>query len=67
MTAQEVGFEISQEILSDIIMKQAGSLHKAILEGIQNAVDSGATECRINIEKTQVKITDNGVGMTKQT
>lgn len=51
-----------------MIFRQAGSLAKAILEGIMNSVDARATECRIylNEDNSQLTIVDDGSGIIKK-
>jgi len=46
----------------DVIKRQAGSLLKAVLEGVMNAIDAGATKCEIPTSSTKVIIRDNGCG-----
>jgi hypothetical protein len=41
------------KLLLDVIRRQAGTLSKAILEGVMNAVDAGATRCDISIDETE--------------
>ena len=48
-------FEISKNMIFHTIESQAGSVEKAILECLMNAVDAGAT-------KVEVDISDNGIG-----
>lgn len=63
-----------EKLLIDVIKRQAGSLKKAILEGIMNSVEAGATEIDINFlaEKSKdlknpspayLSIYDNGIGI----
>jgi len=51
-------------MLYDIVCRQAGSLAKAILEGVMNSGDAGASQCRIAIMPAHVIIMDNGEGIT---
>lgn len=50
------------KLLLDVIRRQAGSLTKAILEGVMNAVDAKATECTVTVAADYVTIRDNGFG-----
>ena len=44
MASQEtLQFVMHPKLLYDVILRQAGSLSKAVLEGIQNSIDAGAT------------------------
>lgn len=57
-------FQMHPRLLLDVIQRQAGSLTKAILEGVMNSVDAGATACTVQVAPTWVTIEDNGQGMT---
>ena len=57
---------MSKNLLYDVIMRQAGSIKKAIMEMIQNAVDAGATKIELVITKDRVVIIDNGCGMDEK-
>lgn len=62
MTAETRQFQMHAKLLYDVIRRQAGTLSKAILEGIMNSVDAGATECRITLEPKRVTVNDDGKG-----
>jgi hypothetical protein len=64
--AETRSFELHKQILSDIIKRQAGTLSKGILEGVMNAIDAGAKECRITADARTIKIEDDGRGMQKR-
>lgn len=49
-------------MVMDIINRQAGTLGKAILEGVMNAVDAGASRCNITLDERHLIIDDNGKG-----
>ena len=51
-------------LLMDVIKRQAGTLHKAILEAVMNAIDASATEIRVDLSSTKLTVTDNGTGIT---
>lgn len=55
-------FKMHAKLLMDVIKRQAGSLSKAILEGIQNSIDAGATHCLISLDQTSLLIKDDGRG-----
>ncbi len=59
-------FGMHPKLLLDVIQRQAGSLSKAILEGVMNSVDAGAKVCRIEISEGRVVIEDDGKGITKR-
>ena len=44
MAAQACEFKMHEKLLVDVIKKQAGTLQKAILEGITNSIEAGATK-----------------------
>jgi len=59
-------FKMHAKLLYDVIRRQAGTLSKAILEGIMNSVDAGATECRVTVLPKRVKVEDDGQGFRNQ-
>lgn len=60
--AENIQFELHPQILWSIIKDQAGTLMKAIQEGVQNSVDSGSTYCDITLTHDKVVIADDGRG-----
>lgn len=56
-------FRMHDRLLLDVIKRQAGTLHKAVLEGVMNAVDAKAPEIHITLTDRQLVITDNGGGI----
>lgn len=60
---KHIPFRINQaKLLQDVIKRQAGSLQKAVLEGVMNSIDAKATKCSVTVEKTKVTVADNGQG-----
>lgn len=55
-------FRMHAKLLYDVIRRQAGTLSKAILEGVMNSIDAKASECRITIDPERVTVTDDGKG-----
>lgn len=55
-------FRMNPKLLFDVIRKQAGTLSKAVFEGVMNAADAGAKSCYIEICPTRVSIRDDGKG-----
>lgn len=51
-------------LLWDVIRRQAGSVSKAIIEGVMNSVDAGATSGAITLNARGFTIIDDGKGMT---
>jgi hypothetical protein len=54
-------------MLWDIIHRQAGTISKAILEGVMNVVDAGGTKCEIKIDRKSFSIIDDGKGFKNMT
>ncbi len=63
---EHIAFQMHPKLLYDIICRQAGTLSKAILEGVMNSGDAEATECRITVTNNQVIIVDNGRGIKER-
>lgn len=59
-------FRAHDNHLRNTVLRQAGTLWKAILEGVMNSVDAGATECNIELSRTKLVIVDNGRGFRNQ-
>lgn len=55
-------FKMHPQLLRDVIKRQAGSLEKAIVEGVMNAIEAGSGEVRVVIKADEVEIIDTGKG-----
>jgi len=66
-TFEDTDFEMAPELLLDVIKRQAGTVVKAVMEGIQNAIDSGAKNIIVNVEKDMFEVIDDGSGMNTTT
>jgi hypothetical protein len=55
-------FKMHPKLLMDVIRRQAGTLGKAIVEGVQNSIDAQATGVDITTERGRVVIADDGGG-----
>lgn len=55
-------FRMHAKLLLDVIRRQAGSLAKAVLEGVMNSVDAKATRCDVTLTKDSLVIADDGAG-----
>jgi hypothetical protein len=55
-------FGMHANLLYDVITKQAGTLQKAILEGVMNGVDAGASRIDITLDMERLTISDDGKG-----
>lgn len=53
-------------LLYDVIFRQAGTLAKAILEGVMNSVDAGASLCTITLTEKVLCIVDDGKGISSR-
>lgn len=62
MSKEKRQFRMHPKLLLDVIQRQAGTLAKAILEGIMNAVDAAATQVTVTCDAETVTITDDGTG-----
>lgn len=55
-------FRMHPRLLFDVIQRQAGTLGKAVLEGVMNAMDAGANQVQIVLTQQELEISDNGKG-----
>jgi hypothetical protein len=63
MSDQEVRqFQMHPKLLFDVIQRQAGTLGKAVLEGVMNSIDAKATKCEITLDENHLEIADDGQG-----
>ena len=62
MTPAPQQFKMHQNLLYDVITKQAGTLQKSILEGVMNSCDSGATFCDVTLDTHSFSVCDDGCG-----
>ena len=53
------------KLLLDVIRRQSGSLHKSVLEGVQNSIEAGATKIEVFLSPTELRIVDDGIGFTR--
>lgn len=65
-TGETRNFQMDPKLLYDVIYRQAGALYKAILEGVMNSIDAKATKCVITLTRTELTISDDGIGMTER-
>lgn len=59
-------FGMHPKLLLDVIRRQAGTLPKAILEGVMNSIDAGCRKCEVTITDKVVTITDDGKGIAER-
>lgn len=55
-------FKMHERLLFDVIQRQAGTLAKAILEGVMNSIDARSTWVDIRLNERSVAIRDDGKG-----
>lgn len=60
--AENRSFQMHQALLWDVITRQAGDLHKAVIEAVQNSIDSGSSQCTVTVEQDRIVIADDGKG-----
>lgn len=62
-TAPETrAFKIHPQLLFDVIQRQAGTLTKALCEGVMNSIDAGATAIAVTLAEDHATISDDGKG-----
>lgn len=62
MPSERRTFVMHENLLRDVIQRQAGSIGKAVLEGVMNLIEAGATEGNVTLEPSRIVIRDNGRG-----
>lgn len=55
-------FTVNPAIIRHLISSQAGTLEKALAEGVMNSIDAGATKVEINLTNTGLSVVDDGCG-----
>lgn len=67
VTTQQRQLKAHNKLIFDVITRQAGSIAKAILEGVMNSIDAKATACHITLNDTVITIRDDGQGIKSMT
>lgn len=62
MSTETRRFTMHPKLLFDVIQRQAGTLSKAILEGVMNAADASASAVHVTVTEHEVTIADDGHG-----
>lgn len=57
-------FTMDPNLLISVIKSQAGSLSKALLEGVMNSIDAGASRVDVTLTLEDFSIVDDGKGFT---
>jgi hypothetical protein len=60
--AESRKFSVHPQMIYNLITAQAGTLGKAVLENVMNAVDAKATKVTIDIDRDKIVIKDDGHG-----
>lgn len=60
-------FKMHPKLLLDVIKRQAGTIQKAILEGVMNSVEAGASRVEVSIDLKKLVISDDGKGFRDET
>jgi hypothetical protein len=56
-------FQMHEKLLLDVIKRQAGSLEKAVLEGVMNSIEAGAEKAvEVELDNQRLVISDDGRG-----
>ena len=55
-------FKVHPQLLFDIIQRQAGTLTKALCEGVMNSIDADAKRVAVELAEDHATITDDGHG-----
>lgn len=66
MTTVRNEFTMDPNLLVSVIKSQAGSLSKAILEGVMNSIDAGASRVDVTLDRERFTIADNGKGFANE-
>jgi hypothetical protein len=61
-----LSFRIHPDLLFSVIKAQAGSLHKALGESIQNSIDAGATRIDVTLSEREYQVIDDGRGFVSR-
>ncbi|GGR13354.1 hypothetical protein GCM10008957_27890 [Deinococcus ruber] len=55
-------FIVSPAIIRNLIERQAGTLEKALMENVMNAIDAGATRVHVTLDRHGYTVDDDGRG-----
>jgi len=65
MNVERREFQLDRNLIKSIIRAQSGSLEKALLELITNAVDADATQVHVDVHLHGFSVRDNGKGFSE--
>jgi len=60
--AEKRQFKMHPQLIMDTMQRQAGTLDKAILEGVMNGVDAGSSSINITLTDSKLIVVDDGRG-----
>jgi hypothetical protein len=63
MNTETRRFTVAPSIITHLIKAQAGSLGKAVAEGVMNSIDAGCTRIAITLDQNKMVIADDGHGL----
>lgn len=64
MSSTAIQFTMHPDLLRSVIKRQAGTLSKAILEGVMNSIDAGSSHVDVTLMNDFVSIIDDGRGFS---
>lgn len=59
-------FKAHDNLIVDVIKRQSGTVGKAVLEGVMNSIDAGATRVDVVLKAGSLSITDDGKGFASE-
>jgi hypothetical protein len=64
--SEQRSFRMHPDLLYSVIKNQAGTIAKAVLELVMNSIDAGATKVDIIMDRTTLKVSDDGKGFRSE-
>jgi len=62
VSVEKRSFKLHPHVFYSLVNMQAGTLQKAVLEGVMNAADAKARRCDLTVDEATVVIADDGQG-----
>ncbi|MNR71742.1 hypothetical protein D3C71_24200 [compost metagenome] len=62
MISENREFAVDKHILISVMQSQAGTLGKALMEGVMNSIDAGATHVSVKLDAQSFRLKDDGRG-----
>jgi hypothetical protein len=60
--SEKRAFKVHPQLLFDVIQRQAGTLTKALCEGVMNSIDAGSTAITVELAEDHAVVSDDGKG-----